>query len=163
MESQKMELPKPVSGGSNYTKFTEGENRIRIIGELIAGWETWVHDGDKNRPYRQQKPFKAVEMKEMGSDGKQKQFYAGLVWNYTTNQNEVMLITQKSIKEGIYNASNDPDWRSYQTYDIVITRTGSGMDTSYGFMPKPHSAFEGDATVKCDLTALYRGEDPFEI
>ena len=161
-----MNLSKPESEGASYLKWQPGENKIRIVKEMIDGWETW-DNSDKNNPkvYRQPAKFTTEEHKGLNTDGKQRQFYAGLVWNYVSEKLEIMTITQKSIKEAIYFAATDPDWGSYTGYDFVVTKTGSGMDTSYSILPKPHKEFEFQEVVDstfCDLKRLYINEDPFE-
>ena len=51
-------------------------------------------------------------------------------------------------------------------YDIAIIRNGEGMDTQYAVTPKPHKKMTEEQRKmilgkEVDLSALYRGEDPF--
>ena len=159
-----MNLARPVSGGSDYLKLESGENRIRIIGEIISGFETWVHDEMGHHVHRQDYRWKALELDEMGvEDRKQKQFYAFFVWNYNTEKIECAVQTQTSIKEGIYSLVTSDDWGNDGDYDILINRTGSGMETSYTVMPKPKKEFEGDADISnYNIKALFTNGNPFE-
>jgi hypothetical protein len=158
-------LAAPQSSGTDYLKLEAGENRLRIVSHIIDGWETWTHINDDHKVHRRKDQYKATELRDLGVEGsKQKQFYAAVVWNYKTERFECMVVTQKAIKEGIYYTSIDKDWGDVSGYDLVINRKGTGMDTSYSVMPKPHSAFESEeATPGFNLEALYGGGDPFEV
>jgi len=153
-------MEKPKSSGTSYTKFENGENQLRIVSDVISGWECWTHKDDGHQVYRQQHGFKALQLDDMGVDGKeQKQFYACIVWNYNAEQFECMVVKQTSIKQAIYNLDQDESWGALTGYDIVITRQGEGMNTSYSIMPKPHKEFVKDVPTH-DLEALFTGGNP---
>ena len=162
-------LEAPKSAGGNYTKLQPGENRLRIVSEIKAGWECWVQAGTNRKPIRRIEQYKALELDELGVKDKegnfsreQKQFYMAIVWNYTSEQFECMCQSQKAIKEGLYLLSGDKDWGNPKGYDIMINKTGTGLDTAYAVNPKPHSGFDGDIPA-FNLEAMYEGGNPFEV
>ena len=162
-----MNLAAPQSAGSNYLKLEPGENRLRIVSAVIDGWEAWADKPEGGRKvYREKQSWMALQLVKMGVlDKVQKQFYAAIVWNYRTEQFECMVQSQKSIKEGIFILWNDEDWGNPNTYDIVINKSGSGMDTKYNVISKPHKEYAGDEYVQDDyrIENLYGGGDPFEV
>ena len=154
-------MEKPKSTGTNYTKFAEGENPLRIVSEVISGWECWTHN-EGHQVYRQEHQFKAIQLDDMGVEGKeQKQFYACIVWNYSNDQFECMVIKQSTIKQALYSLDQNEKWGNPNDYDLVITKTGSGMDTSYSVMPEPKSDFAKNSP-EYNLEALYTGGNPLE-
>jgi len=162
-----MNLSAPQSTGSNYLKLEPGENKLRIMGQIIDGWEAWADNPEGGRKvFREKDAWKALELVKMGVlDKQQKQFYAAIVWNYRTEQFECMVQTQKSIKEGIYLTYSDEDWGNPNDYDIVISKTGSGMETKYTVIPKPKKPYEGEnyyPNSYC-IENLYGCGDPFEV
>lgn len=160
-------MKKPESAGSNYLKLETGNNRLRVMGQIIDGWEAWADkEGGGRQVYREADSWKALELVKMGVlDKNQKQFYAGIVWNYESEQFEVFCQTQKAIKDGIFNLWNNKVWGELSQYDIVISKTGSGMETKYSVLPEPKSKFKGDpynAAEYC-IENLYGAGDPFEV
>ena len=156
------------SSQSNYMKWAEGDNRFRILSSPIIGWEAWedLPDG-KRKPIRTtvDKPFTVDQVEDPTTI---KHFWAMAVWDYQEEKIRILEITQKGIQRTLRALSKDPDWGTpVQTYDIVVTRKGKTLnDTEYSVLPKPAKKLdEGilqmykDMTI--DLTALYRGEDPF--
>lgn len=159
-------LPKDFTGiptTSNYMKFDQGANKIRILGSAITGFEWWVEDSEGRRPHRAKKFEDAV------SQGVEpiKYFWAFPVWNYKTSRVQILEVTQKSIMRAIENHTQNEDWGDPKDYDFTITRDGSGMETDYSVIASPKKPVLNEATeafksIKIDLTALYRGEDPFK-
>lgn len=161
-------LPKDyeVPSTTNYMKFTSGENRLRILSSPIIGWETWIDEDGGRKPLRRKmdNPF-SVDIVDNPEDIKH--FWAMAVYNYQDKRIQVLEITQKSIQKTLKSLARDKDWGSpVQNYDIVITRTGEGMETRYEVLPKP--AKKMDETIlkeynamNINLNALYSGDDPF--
>ena len=163
--AKKKSLAKPVGGGGDYTKLAEGSTKLRVVSDIIDGWEAWSHQGDSNDVYRQEVKFTPAELKELGvTDMKQKQFYAMIVWNYTTEKFEVWVVTQKGLKDTIYANYEDEDWGDPVEYDMTVNRSGTDINTTYTLTPKPHSKFKGgdmELVKKITLDNLYGGGDPF--
>lgn len=149
----------PKSGGS-YMKLQDGENKIRILSKPILGYIDWKD----NKPMRfrmDNKPLASVDPKKPV-----KHFWAFVIWNYATEQIEIMEVTQRGIQKSIETLSKDEEWKSPYFYDLKITRKGEGMDTEYFVNPSPHK-YVGDYVVDqfaekpCYLEALFDGADPF--
>lgn len=155
----KYEIPKSQS---NYFKFEDGENTIRILSSAIVGWEYFNKD---NKPVRSQE-----EIEESPSDIKQgdriKAFWAFTVWNYNLKKIQIMEVTQKTIMAQIKALIDNSKWGDIKSFDLTITRTGKSLDTSYSVVPNPKTDLPEVAkaqydNMKIDLTKLYDGGNPF--
>ena len=156
-----------VPGASDkYMKFIKGENRFRILCSPILGYEYWVEEGDKRIPKRTPmiKPFTTEEVENPEDI---KHFWAMVVYNYANKKIQILEITQKGIQKTLRALAKDEDWGSpVLKYDIVVTKTGDGMETKYEVLPKPATkpvegiveAYEG---MEIRLEALYEGKDPY--
>ena len=163
--------PSPAGGSGNYYKFTQGENKFRIVGSsdttppgLIQGMIGWGEDNEGNR-----KPFRW----KLGVDAprefaeKPKEFFAFLVWNYDEACVQILELTQAGLKSELVTLAEDKEWGDPRKYDIAVIRNGEGIDTSYVMTPKPHKKLSPAAVamVKAttvNLEALYDGGDPYE-
>lgn len=161
-------LPKDYSvpsSGNKYMKFQEGENRFRILCSPILGYEGWVAGEDgKRKPIRvrMNQKFTGVQIDPETI----KHFWALVVWNYGAEAIQVLSITQKGIQGTLKGLANDSDWGSPVNYDVVVTRTGKGMETEYQVTPKPAKPL--DPGIKqlykdtpINLEALFDNGDPF--
>lgn len=149
----------------NYMRLEEGENRFRVLDAPILGWIWWVTGNDGSRkPIRipsDQKAPETVDKDEI------KHFWAMPIWNYGEEKIQILELAQKSIQKAIKNLADDPDWGNPTGYDLVISKSGQKLDTEYQVSPKPAKKLDPGilqlyADMHIDLTALYRGEDPFE-
>ncbi len=157
------EIPTAQTG---YMKFVQGENRFRILDSAIVGNETWLEDDEGNRKPKRWRTTENVTADKLGEGGL-KHFWAFPVWNYAAERIQVLEITQKGIMKAIKALVKDEDWGDPKKYDIVVTREGEGMDTTYQVNPKPHKAIEEGIPVfykdlEVNLEALFDGDDPFE-
>ncbi len=148
---------------SNYLKLKEGENVFRVLSEAITGFEYWTTD---NKPIRSKEPFEETPNIKVDKEGgsRVKHFWAFIVWNYEAKKVQVALITQSTIQEGILALFNNKNWGDPKLYDLTITRSGEGLDTSYVVQPNPHSDLpeEAKGVTGIKLEALYKGDDPFK-
>ena len=160
------EIPSSGQGGQ-YTKLEQGKNIIRILSTPLMGWEYWTAD---NKPVRSASKFENVpgdaRLDDKGTF-KQKHFWAMKVYNYQTEQAEIMQITQKGIQNAIVEFSQSPDYGDPREYDITITRKGEGIETEYTVMPSPQKPLkpevvEADINTPVNLQALLTGKNPFE-
>lgn len=146
---------------SDYMKIVEGDQKIRILMKPIIGYETW---SEENKPQRFSRFEQAVNSNSR--DGKVKEFHAFIVWNYELGMIQLLNITQRGIQEWIYNQTLDEDWSDPTSYDIIIKRTGKGMnDTTYSMvakMPKPmdQSISEALKAVKINWDEYFSGGHP---
>lgn len=150
----------------NYMKFQEGENRFRILCSPVMGWVSWEEskDGTK-KPLRRimNEPF---NLNEVEYPEKIKHFWAMIVWNYIEEKIQILEIRQKGIQKSIKALAADEDWGSPLNYDLVITREGKELDTTYTVNPKPAKPLDKKIAklyqeTYCKLPALFYGEDPF--
>ena len=72
---EKYTIPK---GPSNYMRFQQGLNRIRVLSSAIVGYEYFTTE---NKPVRQKEAFDDYPL-DIKKGGKIKPFWAFVVWNY---------------------------------------------------------------------------------
>ena len=159
------------SKDSAYTKYVEGENRIRVLGSAITGLELWV----EGKPLRRRvtENFTREELERADTNtftGKKKTpdyFWAFPVWNYKTDRVEILEVRQVTIMRGIEDYLQDEDYgRDPKKYDLVITRDESGERIEYRVKAKPPKNLDEGIVqlykdMNINLDALYDGEDPF--
>lgn len=160
----------------NYMKFQDGENKVRILDEPIAGFEYWVdangeivqrgqRAGEGGKPKRS----KTYDDIPMDARGAMKGFAAMKVWNYAVEKIQILQIKQVVIINALQALSVSDDWGDITSFDINITRTKTGpqpMDVEYTVMPSPKTEVSKEILEAYDdthinLEALYKGEDPF--
>lgn len=158
------EVPKSAS---SYMKLVKGENVIRILSNAVTGFEYW---NDESKPVRSKEQFTTTPNIKCDADGvptKVKHFWAFVVYNYATNNIEILQINQASIQTAITNLVKDEDWGNPKKYDIKITKKGDGLTTEYAVNPKPAKEVATDIATKyadshINLEALFTGGNPFE-
>ena len=155
----------PVKSG-NYMRFQEGENRFRILSSPIIGWEAWEEKGDGTRKPIRRPMDKPFNIEDIEKPEEVKHFWAMPVYNYQEERVQILEITQKGLQKSIRALAKDEDWGSPTEYDLVVTREGKELDTKYTLNPKPAKKIDSGILklyedMRIDLTALYRGEDPF--
>ena len=161
----------PAGGSGNYYRFTQGENKFRIVGSsdtsppgLIQGMIGWGEDEEgKRKPFR----WKLGEDAPRDFAEKPREFFAFLIWNYEEACVQILELTQAGLKSELVTLVEDKEWGDPRKYDIAVIRNGEGIDTSYVMTPKPHKKLTTTAVamVKAttvNLEALYDGGDPFE-
>lgn len=163
----------PSSGSGAYTKFTQGENRIRILSKPLVGVLYWVDASGNpvakgaqpqsgNKPVRV--PYGSAETLPHGADVKH--FQAFVVWNYQDNEIQIMELTQKGLMRTVTDYARNPKWGDPREYDFKITRKGSGLETEYSVMVDPKEAIDPGLKkayedMGVDLNQLFAGGDPF--
>lgn len=151
---------------SSYMKFTEGDNKFRVLSSAIVGWQYW---NTQNKPVRRQENWDSVpDDIKIEKDGgvKINHFWAFIVYNYRAKKVQILEITQKGIMKYIKGLVKNPKWGNPKGYDIVINKTGSGFDTEYTYIADPHAPVEKHieeqfGRMKIDLNLLFVGSDPF--
>lgn len=173
-----MALPngfQPKSGQSKYTMtgLQSGQTvKVRVLSDFIAGRIVWSGNDETGRKPRRFKdseniPTSAIGVDKYGQPERIRQFIAAKVWNYETEQVEVFETDKAMIIKQIFSYESDSDYGDSKTYDLKISKTGSGMETEYGVIaapPKPVSDEIKKADKECpvNLEALYDGADPFD-
>jgi hypothetical protein len=156
----KYELPDSKSG---YMKFKQGANTFRVLSSAIVGYESWVEEDGKRKPLRW-KMGVSIPV-EQGENAKH--FWAFNVWNFDEKKVQILEITQKGIMKAIKALTSNEKWGDPKTYNIVVTRTGEGMETEYQVQPEPKEELDKGIQqfykdLKINLEALFKGENPFE-
>lgn len=159
------QAPERNEGGA-YFKPKKGDNRVRILSSAIFGYQYW---NDQNKPVRSKKhPGSPVDRRinDQGKPEAIKFFWACVIWNYELQAVAIWEFTQGSIQRAIENLNDSEEWGDPREYDLTIKRSGEGLDTEYAVIPSPPKPLT-DAVkqvytaANIDLTALYRGENPF--
>lgn len=162
----------------NYMKFEDGQNRIRILEKPITGYVYW-EDAEGNLVPKNEmagKGGKPVRVKSWegltnAQRGAMKGFAAMVVWNYKAERIQILEVKQVGIMNALEALSLSKSWGDITTFDIVITKTRTGInptDVEYSVMPEPKEPVskeikEAYKEAHIDLEALYRGEDPFGV
>tara|TARA_A100000172_G_scaffold37980_1_gene23161 strand:- start:160 stop:723 length:564 start_codon:yes stop_codon:yes gene_type:complete len=180
-------LPKdyqePESTGGRFFSVKDGENfKIRILGSFqdgsgIMGYQGWKTDKDPQTGKEVRRPMSSTEEEKGDLQGKcdagekVKFFWALPIYVYGINGGlKVWRITQKSIRDRITALAKDEDFGDPHTYDLKVSRTGTGMsDTEYHINPLPPADHPKEVQDVIDteliyikMKALFTGDDPFE-
>lgn len=156
------------ASNDKYMKFQPGENRFRVVSnKAITGWEWWTEDSEGKRKPVRIPHSQRIPVEEIDEPDKIKHFWAFVVWNYKEEKIQILEVTQKGIQRTLESLVNDADYGSPRNYDIVVRKTGEGMETRYEVMPKPPKAIDAGVIklfedMQINLNALYEGKDPFE-
>jgi hypothetical protein len=152
---------------SNYMKFQEGANAFRVLSPAVFGYEYW---NNSNKPVRSNAQFTSTPDAKVDQNGQIKvsHFWAFAVYNYQIKKIQILQINQKGIKEYIQGFNNNPKWGNPQGYDIVVNKSGAGVETSYTVMCEPHTpvapeVLEAYKGMNINLEALFSGSDPFAL
>jgi len=157
----KYQIPEASNG---YMKFKQGANTFRILSSAIVGYETWLEEDNKRKPLRWKMGVK-MPASEIGTDPKH--FWAFIVWNFEEEKVQILELTQKGIMRDIKALVDNPKWGDPKAYNIVVTRTGEGMETEYTTQPEPKEDLDAGILqfykdLKINLEALFKNEDPFQ-
>lgn len=162
----------PQTGGS-FMRLQNGDNRIRILGQAITGKVFWTTDGDGGRKPVRRRLGEAIGVHELGIDqnGNREQiktFLAFPVWNYATQNVQVLELTQATVLGSVEGLALSEDWGDpINRYDITISKKGSGLDTKYSIVPKPpaptdSAIMDAFAAKHCNLEVMFDGGFPFD-
>lgn len=167
-----MAIPKEYEPTEQKSKYTmnslkkDGDKvKIRIMSDFILGKFVWGTKDDKPFPYRV-RPNEQIQSGWIGTDknGKPnmiKQFLAAVVYNYTNNQTEIFDISKITVIDKLQELEDDEDWGDLKGYDLTLSRSGEGFDTTYSVIPSNKKKYDGKAIDKVNLELLFSGEDPF--
>jgi hypothetical protein len=149
--------------------------RFRVMTDFISGnvvWSDPAEGEEKGKPYRAPEGVEIPEDK-VGTNrfggGKNpiRQFIAAVVWNYDSGQFEIFETDKQSIISELWKYDQDEDYGSASSYDVKITKTGSGKTTRYEVKVSPPKDITKDILeayndVGINLKALLKNEDPFD-
>lgn len=156
----------PPETSGKFFKPKSGENHVRILTDPILGWVGWTADKKPTPVRREQPDFKdcSGELRDAP-----RHFWSLAVWNYDAKRVQVWEITQGTIQTPIRSLSKKKAWGDPKSYDLIIDKSGEGMETEYTVQPMPHSPLPDDAKVAWekvraagfDLRVLFDNLDPF--
>ena len=159
---------------SNYMKFVQGENLFRALSSPIVGMEYWITDPEdkkKRLPVRKHMGVN-IPVSDLEENPKThkvdmpKHFWAFVVYNYQDKRIQILEITQKGIQKDILALTKNPKWGTPKDFDIMVIRTGEGLDTDYSTQAQPKEKLDEGITqlykdMNINLDLLFSGEDPF--
>ena len=129
----------PKTAGGSYFKPQVGDNHIRILSDVVTGWQYW---NDQNKPVRmrdrpKETPADIRINDETNKPDRVKHFWVVLIWDYSDSQLKIWEITQAGIQQDLAGFANDPDWGHPKNYNINLKKEGQKINTTYTVMPKP--------------------------
>jgi hypothetical protein len=160
-----------------YMKFQEGENRIRILNNPVTGYVYWLDkDGnvvEKNKMAGEGgKPIRAKNYDDFTMEQRtaMKGFASMVVWNYQAEKIQILEVKQIGIINSLEALSKSKSWGDVTTFDIIITKTKTGPNTTdveYSVMPEPKEPLDNKISKlfkesNINLEALFTGDDPFK-
>lgn len=144
----------------NFTKFPESSTIIRVLdAEPYSFWQHWLPvQRSSVTCIGRDCPICEAIAKERANKltprFNNSQRHAIRVWNYTTNQMEVMIQGRKFMNQLLALHKEVGDLREY---DVKIVRQGGGMDTTYMVLPSAPSIFDKkDEVVEVDFTDVFK-------
>lgn len=124
----------PRAGGQ-FLKLEKGKTTLRIVSSAVVGWVGWDRSGDKPSPVRSKDKNELARFDT--KEDRVKHFWLCAVLDRDNDDIVLWEITQSTIQKSLNALISDPDWGMPDEYDISITRTGDGLETSYTVMPSP--------------------------
>lgn len=151
------------TGGGGFTKLETGDNSFRILSSPLLMWVLWS-DGVPSRV-----KYTGVESKPTKGQGPKdsvKHAWGLIVWNYKTKSIEVFELDKQEIISNLTAYSKNPKWGHPKHYDIVINKSGAGMDTAYKLVVEPkeeptQEVIDAFIETPIDLSKLLTGDSPF--
>tara|TARA_R100000655_G_scaffold44774_1_gene81522 strand:+ start:5386 stop:5880 length:495 start_codon:yes stop_codon:yes gene_type:complete len=143
-----------VPGGSDSTfmRLQKGENRFRLLGKPVMGYQYW-QDG---------KCIRIKKANEAPTGEKPQHFWEMPVWS--NNMVKVLSITQKTVQKALVDLERNKEWGDLATYDVRVNKTGDGMETSYTTTPCPKALLEDNAKqAYAEFKKDYNPEAIFDV
>lgn len=172
------------SKSSQFMKLEQGQNKFRIVSNLVEGYVVFCED---NKPRRKKilrdehsnilreskftndelEVIKARKRKESEIFEEPKYFWLCVVYNYKTGSFQALEITQKSIITSMTEYLKQDDWADPSQYDFVVTKKGESLNTEYSVTtslpkPLPDEAMEQLEILQYDLDRVFQNEYPFD-
>lgn len=146
-----------------YTKFPEGLTKIRVLdAEPYSWWQHWIPSTKTSVSCMSNDcPICEVISKEKAAKEtptyNNSRRHALRVWNYSTNQMEIMIQGRGFMQNLLALHEEVGDIR---TYDIKIKRSGNDVTTTYTALPTAPSEFEfADKIYDVDMEDLFKAPD----
>jgi len=159
------------AGASNYMKFTDPENRFRVLDSAITGYELWVEGkpirNKRKEDFTLEQLSNADINKFTGKRRLPQYFWAFPVYNYKSEKIEILEVTQMGVMNGIKDYLEDPDYGDPKEYDLIAIRDDEQDPVKYRVKAKPPKELDPEISkqyrnMNINLAALYKGDDPFK-
>lgn len=151
---------------SRYMKFKEGDTKFRILDVAIFGYEWWIDTESGRKPMRRELG-QEIKISELGAEDP-KSFMAFPVYNYNEKVVQICELTQKTLMKPLKSYIRNEDYGNPTGYDITVTRSGEGMNTSYTLVASPPKPLSKEVELvwlknpaECD--ALFINGDCFDL
>lgn len=148
---------------NNYTKFTEGNTLIRVIdNEPYSFWNHWMTKHNHGVTcLGKDCPICSVIAKQKANKEtpiySSTQRHAIRIWNYTTNQMEIM-VQGKTFFQQLLTLHKEVG--DITTYDIKVIRKGSDTNTTYTLLPSIEEPFKHtDAIEDVNFSEAFTAPD----
>lgn len=158
-----------------FLKLEEGSHRFRALDSAITGVVYWKdvvdEDGTTKRKPVRVRTGENIPVGDIDPDSPPKKFWAFPIYNFDANRIQTLELTQKTLMEDLLEYTKDSDFGNPQDYDIVITRTGKGMETRYSLIAKPPKPLDPKIILefkelkksgRYNIERLYDGGYPLE-
>jgi len=143
----------PGGGDSTFMRLQKGENRFRFLGKPVMGYQYWQDD---------KVCVRIRTANEAPTGEKPQHFWEMPVW--CDNMVKVLSITQKTVQKQLVDLERNSEWGNLAAYDVIVTRSGDGMETSYTTTPCPKSSLLAEAKKEYDeFKKDYDPEAVFEV
>lgn len=148
-----------------YAKLNPGTTMIRILdNEPYSFWSHWLaHQNTGVTCLGKDCPICAVIAEQRANKDMEKKYnssqrHALRVWNYATNQMEV-LVQGKTFMQQLLTYHKEVG--DITGYDIKVIRSGNGTDTTYTMIPQVPAEFkaEGKEIVDVDFKEYFKPLD----
>jgi hypothetical protein len=141
------------TGGSDFFKPQQGDNKFRILTDMISGIEGWKDNKPFRRPEGSTIDADEVDVDQKSGKPKINEFMAMYVYNYATKKIEIASFTQATIKKEILKYSRDEEWGHPDQYDITVSKSGEGLTTKYSFKFSPAKPLAKDVQTVVDAAS----------
>ncbi len=123
-QQEKEEVTKNANANSTYFRPEEGENKIRIVSEPVKMWKSFDRVEKKAKVY--------LTEERAHADHEAKRRYGFYVLNRATGKLQIADFGQSVWTQYLNLAlSSDGSFESIPPYDMVLVKTGTGLDTEY--------------------------------
>ena len=158
-----------IPSSSQFMKFNDGANKLRIISDFVTGWEGWKD----NKPFRHEGQVCKIQATQVDLNKNNKPninyFWAAIVYNYKEKRVQVLEITQKTVMSALQGFEENSDWGDLKGYDVTVNKSKEGGKTSYTVTPSPAKDMTIEAkqiidnAEEMDLQKIFDGKYPVEV
>lgn len=132
-----MALPtqQAVSSWGSYMKLLPWKNKFRVVTDVQWGYVVWDKTQSPNVAIRDENtPLESI------GDQKSRMFWAFGVIDRADGEFKLLEIVQQPIQEAIRKLAAQEEYGDVKNFDVVVEKSGSGLQTRYQTMPMPPKA-----------------------